>query len=293
MTTVSVIIPNYNYGAFLPAALESALDQTLSPLEVIVVDDGSTDDSAAVVSQFGHLVRFVSQQNSGVSQARNHGAELSSGEFLAFLDADDFWHPEKLAEQLSRIETTGKRACQSGYQRFGESLASQQKVDAPSDLSLEAALEGKASISLLSSTLVINRKLFFDLGGFDLQLSTSADFDLGLKLIISNELCSVVRPLVSYRVHSNSMHRNAKLFRTDMTKVLSRAIPEDLVPKRRRIYCSMETQAFKVALLGKSFGVAFAAFTSAIWWNPHQFIGEMVRSAYRRLARIGTFRSSC
>lgn len=293
MTTVSVIIPNYNYGAFLPAAIQSALDQTLAPLEVIVIDDGSTDNSAEVVEQFGHPVTFVRQINSGVSRARNYGAELSSGDYLAFLDADDLWHPEKLARQIVRMQETGRRACQSGYQRFGEALAATEDVQAPSEPTLEAALRRKPSLSLLSSTLVIDRNLFFSLGGFDLQLSTSADFGLGVKLIGSNNLCSVIDPLVGYRVHLSSMHRNAQLFRSDMTKILRCSIPDELLPQRRKIYCSMETHAFKTAVLGKSRRVALASLICAVYWSPRQFISEISRSMYRKVVERGVFRSSC
>src|SRR6478735_6137584 len=102
---VSVIIPTYNYGRFLRHALRSALDQTVTPLEIIVVDDGSTDETPDVVASFGEKVRYIRQENSGVCVARNRGVADSTGKLIAFLDADDIWEPEKLAKQRERFET--------------------------------------------------------------------------------------------------------------------------------------------------------------------------------------------
>lgn len=98
---VSVIIPVYNGERFLAAAIESALVQTHAPAEVIVVDDGSTDSSATIAESFAS-VRCIRTPNQGVSRARNRGVEAATGEWVAFLDADDTWRPEKLAVQLAR-----------------------------------------------------------------------------------------------------------------------------------------------------------------------------------------------
>lgn len=101
--TVSVIIPAYNSGPFLRACLESVLQQTRPALEVIVVNDGSADDTAAVAASYGERIRFVDQPNGGVSRARNRGVDLARGDFFAFLDADDVWLPRKLELQLAEF----------------------------------------------------------------------------------------------------------------------------------------------------------------------------------------------
>lgn len=100
---VSCIVPVYNGAAYLGEAVESIWDQTYEPLEVIVVDDGSTDATAAAAQRLGARIRYVRQDNAGPAAARNHGVSLARGELIAFLDADDLWHPEKLARQAARF----------------------------------------------------------------------------------------------------------------------------------------------------------------------------------------------
>ena len=104
---ISVIIPVYNGKRYLAEAIESVLSQTYRPIEVIVVDDGSGDGSAAIIQRiihkYGELIRYRYQPNAGVGQARNRGVELALGEFLAFLDQDDLWLPNKLTSQIEAL----------------------------------------------------------------------------------------------------------------------------------------------------------------------------------------------
>jgi glycosyltransferase involved in cell wall biosynthesis len=100
---VSVIIPAYNYSRYLPFALESVLNQTYSPVEVIVVDDGSTDDTNKVVARYGERVKYIYQTNSGLSAARNTGIKAASMPFVAFLDADDVWEPGFLKSGMDKF----------------------------------------------------------------------------------------------------------------------------------------------------------------------------------------------
>jgi len=106
MTTplVSCIVPVFNGERYLGEALDSILAQTYCPLEVAVVDDGSTDGTAAVVASYGDRVSYLRQPNAGPAAARNRGLGAARGELIAFLDADDLWHPEKLARQMARFE---------------------------------------------------------------------------------------------------------------------------------------------------------------------------------------------
>ena len=108
----SVIIPAYNHARFVGEAVESVLLQTAASREVIVVDDGSTDDTARVLAGFGGRIRVIRQPNRGVAAARNAGAALASGDVLTWLDADDTWWPRKLERQLAtqRSRRNGERS---------------------------------------------------------------------------------------------------------------------------------------------------------------------------------------
>src|SRR5689334_4764378 len=102
--SVSVVIPTYNYGRFIDEAIRSALAQTQPPMEIIVVDDGSTDDTKDVVATFGDKVKYVRQENAGVCAARNRGVAESSGDLIALLDADDVLEPTNLEKQSARFD---------------------------------------------------------------------------------------------------------------------------------------------------------------------------------------------
>ena len=100
---VSVVIPTHNFGHFVAEAIGSVLNQTVAIAEIIVVDDGSTDDTHEVVGRFGQKVRYIVQANAGVCAARNRGVSLSRGSHIAFLDADDTWEPTKIEKQLVKF----------------------------------------------------------------------------------------------------------------------------------------------------------------------------------------------
>ena len=100
---VSVVIPTHNFGHFVAEAIGSVLNQTVAIAEIIVVDDGSTDDKNEVVGRFGEKVRYIVQANAGVCAARNRGVSLSRGSHIAFLDADDTWEPTKIEKQLVKF----------------------------------------------------------------------------------------------------------------------------------------------------------------------------------------------
>jgi glycosyltransferase involved in cell wall biosynthesis len=158
---VSVIIPVYNCERYLAEAIESILVQTYSPVEVIVVDDGSTDGSAEVVKRFSSPVRYALQPHSGSGAARNLGVELARGEFLAFLDSDDLWTENKLAQQMAAFEAHPEADIISGHIRqfVSPELSEQVKsrVRCTDDL-IPGCVVG---------TMLIKREAFFRIGLFE------------------------------------------------------------------------------------------------------------------------------
>ena len=152
---VSVLINNYNYGAFLPRAIDTALGQDGVRAEVIVVDDGSTDDSADIIRGYGDRIRPIFQQNGGQASAINAGVAAARAPVLTFLDADDWWAPDKLALVLKAMPVGIVYAIWSG---LGIVLISAigwwvygQQLDLPAILGLGCILLGVAIINLFSN----------------------------------------------------------------------------------------------------------------------------------------------
>jgi glycosyltransferase involved in cell wall biosynthesis len=215
---VSVVIPNYNCARFLPETLESVFAQTCGDLEVIVVDDGSTDGSQEVLKAFTDRVRIIHQENQGVSAARNRGIRESRGEFIAFLDADDLWHPEKLAKQLQLFENpaVGLVHCAVEYvDEQNRPLGTNFTGRRGRVLKAIALLQGTVVLAG-GSTAVVRREAFEKVGGFDRDMSTAADWDMWRRIACAYEIDVVREPLMKYRLRAGSMHRNVDVFAHDI-----------------------------------------------------------------------------
>jgi len=236
---VSVIIPNYNYAQYLREAIDSVLGQTHSNIEIIVVDDGSTDGSKAVIETYGKEITPVFQQNEGVSAARNNGVTASSGEYLAFLDADDSWMPEKVEKQFNRFQTDSA---------LGLVHVGVMEVSESGSTLLERfeGLEGEVSNDLLmlkregilggGSGLMVPRKVFDEVGGFDLRLSTSADWDMFYQVSSRYQVGFVRELLVKYRIHGSNMHGKVAVMEHDMTTAFEKIFRGVSTPLSRQSY---------------------------------------------------------
>jgi glycosyltransferase involved in cell wall biosynthesis len=115
---ISCIVPVYNGERYLAETLDSILGQTHQPLEIVVVDDGSTDRTATIAAAFGARLQYCWQENAGEAAARNRGLSMAQAEFVAFLDADDLWHPEKLARQIAHFQDPHLDLCFTSFQNF-------------------------------------------------------------------------------------------------------------------------------------------------------------------------------
>ncbi len=238
---VSVIIPNYNYACYLPQAIDSVLAQTYAPVEIIVVDDGSRDDSLAVLKSYGARLRWVTQPNQGVAAARNHGARLSQGSYLAFLDADDYWLPAKLERQLERfLQNPELGLVYCGVAEFNESgTVSLRQEGAEGGVLQELLLLRRPAFFGGGSGFVTPRALFEEAGGFDEHLSTSADWDLALRLAARRPFGFVSEILLKYRLHNSNMHANVGVMERDMMLVYAKAFeqaPAEVRALRRASY---------------------------------------------------------
>jgi glycosyltransferase involved in cell wall biosynthesis len=184
MARVSVVIPTYNRLPTVKDAIESVLNQTYRDFEFWVVDDGSTDGTGEALRTFGDKVKYVSQNNRGVSAARNLGLRISRGKYLAFLDSDDLWEPQKLEIQVKCMEENPQfPLCYTDevWIRGGTRVNPKKKHAKYSGWIFEKCLP----LCIISpSSALMKRSLFDEIGGFDETLPVCEDYDLWLRVTI-------------------------------------------------------------------------------------------------------------
>ncbi len=207
---MSVIVPSYNMARYLPKSVPSALAQTYTNLEVVIVDDGSSDDTAQVVRQWDKdpRVRLHRQPNGGLSHARNQGIAHSKGPFIALLDADDIWMPQKLALQMALFKDRPQVGVVfSNYERMNDN--EERMPMGPTTM-----YRGKVSGRLLvenfvpASSAVVRRECFERCGGFEVELKTGEDYEMWLRLSAHTEFDFVPEPLMRYRIWGGQMSRD-------------------------------------------------------------------------------------
>ena len=203
---ISVIIPAFNRAHTLPKALDSVLSQTLKPREIIVVDDGSTDETNAVLANYPGLC-IISQDNRGVSAARNMGIKKAGGEWLAFLDSDDEWLKEKLEKQWDAICIDDKLICHTEeiWIRNGQRVNPMKKHKKFGGIIYERCLP----LCVISpSSVMIHRSVFEDVGVFDESLEVCEDYDLWLRICAKYSVLFIDEPLiVKYGGHKDQLSR--------------------------------------------------------------------------------------
>jgi len=212
---VSVIIPIYNGAHFVREALESVLSQNYAPIEIIVVDDGSTDASSTIIQQFGSRIQCCFQKNSGTAVARNKGVILSHGEYLAFLDQDDVWHHSKLAAQIHAFASDINLDAVFGYTQQFQDMEMSIPRDQPVPLSL------KTIPGISPSGMLIQRKAFDQVGPFDSQWVLGEWADWYLRAVDSGLRIKVKKDIVVYRrIHANNKGRVFVNCRNEYVRIL-------------------------------------------------------------------------
>jgi glycosyltransferase involved in cell wall biosynthesis len=219
--TVSVIIPAYNAGKTIERAVKSVFAQTRLPEEVIVIDDGSTDDTSDIIKQFYPSVILLYLQNSGASAARNIGVRNAKGDLIAFLDSDDFWHCKKIEYQISlfkKFPDLGICSTNSYTFNVGQHLNYEEKCY--SDMGSLSYKTKKFDFIitnpfLATPTVMLKKKLFEEVKGFNENIKTAEDVDLWLRctykaqyIFINNPLTFIVKQADSLTVRAGSMHED-------------------------------------------------------------------------------------
>jgi glycosyltransferase involved in cell wall biosynthesis len=189
---VSVIMPAYNAAEHIAEALESALAQDWRPLEIVVVDDGSTDDTAAIVARYPDVV-YVRQENQGPSAARNAAAEHSSGEFVANFDSDDLLPTTSVSDQAGFL---------LAHPEVGAVFGRQEWMNAPDWMARDTVYGDVDGIPL--SSVMFRRNVFFDLGGYDTSFVHGEDMDLLVRMRERGIAYHVIPEIVLYRRYQAS-----------------------------------------------------------------------------------------
>jgi glycosyltransferase involved in cell wall biosynthesis len=211
---ISVVITCYNYGKYLSGCLESVLDQTYRDIEIIIVNDGSTDDTDEVIKKYlsNPRVRYIKQRNAGQANAKNTGIRNASGEFVAFLDADDVWEKEKLEKQLRCFDNAevGVVYCRAKYLNEDGNFTDFEMTPYYLQPRRGKVTEWFVFDNFVQfSSSIVRKECFERCGGFDEALKMGIDWDLWLRLSPVYQFDFVDEKLLYYRMgHAGQMSKN-------------------------------------------------------------------------------------
>ena len=265
--SVSVVVPAYNASRTIPATVASIETQTVRPLEILVVDDGSTDDTAEVARSIGAPdLRVITQANAGHAAARNTGITEARGRYVAFLDADDLWLPDKLERQLGEIQGDPSiRGLQTGAARVDDELRLLW-VDPcrRSENQLRDTLDFR-NMPALMSTLLVERDLLEEVGGFDSSLIILQDWDLAIRLARRGQFHSLPDVLSAYRYYGTSQSANVEIHVEPGLRVLGKLFSDPELPPAIRARRRAAYARFYAMLCGGSVRVRSPG--SVLYWG--------------------------
>lgn len=223
---VSVIIPAYNSERYVEETIASVLNQAFTDFEVLVIDDGSVDSQREKIIKFCNSdgrVRYIHQENQGVSAARNHGYNLSSGALIAFLDADDVWLPNNLSLKVSKINEGFDFVHSDAVTMDVQSNTLDRKMQGSEGWLLKNILLWEDSQVPGPSSILVKRSVLNNVGVFDTQLSTSADHDFFIRVASKIRIGRVPVVTWKYRLHDQNMHKNIGLMEKDVLYLYHKA----------------------------------------------------------------------
>ena len=240
---LSVVIPSYNSAEWLPQTIDSILAQTFSDFEVVIVDDGSKDDTREVVGRYvaqtAGKVRYLPQDNAGPSAARNNGVRAARGEWIAFLDADDWWDPGKLAAQLEVLRQhpdvsaifTDVRMSRNGVETRNGVTAGMTSTGDPAQI-----LELIVREVCFPTTALVRKSALDEIGGFLTKYKGPEDIDLWLRLFVGRKFYFLMEALAVHRVVDSSLSHSAGADRANggLIQVYKEFVARPEVPERFR-----------------------------------------------------------
>jgi glycosyltransferase involved in cell wall biosynthesis len=272
---VSTIMATYNYGQYLAGSISSALAQSYADQEIVIVDDGSTDNTPQIVAQYAQepRIRYFRTEHVGQPAAKNFGIQQARGELLAFLDADDLWEPEKLALQVPLFDASPRVGVV--YTRFEmiDAQGTLLKYDQPELYRGDVLAQMFRQNFVGFSTCVVRRSVFEDVGRFDEQIPMAIDYELWLRVARHWQFDYVDKPLLRYRTgHANLSQRGEERLRIAL-EIMDRFVASLGADERvdraaiRRAY-SETFCTLGLVRRDRSRAAAATALCQAIAWHP-------------------------
>jgi len=248
---ISVVIPSYNRKELLKRSIDSAINQTKKPFEIIVVDDGSTDGTETMIKSDYDFVKFIKQKNKGVSAARNIGIKVSIGEWICFLDSDDEWKKDKLEKQINAMKSN------PGYKFFhsneiwiknGLRINQKKKHKKYGGDIFDKCLD---MCRISPSSVMIDKTVFDEVGNFNENLVVCEDYELWLRICDKYRVFFIDEPLIiKYGGHQGQLSYSIKSIENHRIKALEYLILENLNRKNKRHAIQMLLSKLNIYLKG-------------------------------------------
>ncbi|MCX7592248.1 MAG: glycosyltransferase family 2 protein [Fischerella sp.] len=297
MPKVSVVIPAYNAMDFLPETLASVLQQTFTDFEVLIVNDGSSDNIVEWVSGItDSRVKLISQANQRVSAARNTGITNAQGEYIAFLDADDLWEPTKLEKQVCCLDEKPEVGLVYTWTLLVD------KENNPTGRIFASHVEGNVWDKLLEndpissgSSPMVRRSCFDAVGLFDRNLAYAPDLDMWVRIAYSYPIAVVKEPLLRYRQLPNSFSRNRQGMIKELRQVVEKtfaSVPLEQLYLRNRCYASIFFGLAWLAVDEGDYKQAIHFRQQAFLHSPQVFFSEKYLRLSLAIATIRWFGSN-
>ncbi len=296
---ISVIIPTYNRVHLIKDAVESVFNQTYQDFELIIIDDGSTDNTREVLAEYGERLRYIYQENQGRSAARNHGINLAKGEYIAFLDSDDVWFPDKLARQVPILESAPDNVVLvHGYKYIVDrnlqpipgwelKLRNLYTLAERGEETYENYLHSNC---IFTSTILVRKAAIIEIGGYDTSTQGVEDLDFYLQLLLLNYNFTFMSepPLIKYRWHGDntdeqsSNHSYLQVYEKHLDKCLKLGETTRILKAKNRLYQGLAKTHYRLGNYSQSRNYWQQAFTqswqtalSLSFWR--QYFGSWIR----------------
>ena len=274
---VSLIIPCYNGESFLREAIDCALGQTWPNVEVVVVDDGSTDQSAEILREYGARIRVVSQANRGLPAARNSGIRSSRGEFLCFLDVDDYLSPEYAQTMAEALISSRATVAYCGWQNIGAHGRSNDPY-VPPDYEAGSKLESflRSASPWPVHAAMVRADVLRETGGFNESLPTCEDYEFWLRVALPRPIVRVPHVMAFYRHHGQAQMSSNRWRQARYTWLIKR----DFIKRSPQLVAGISSHRLRELVDGALYKRGFDAYWGRDLVSAHRIFRMLLRAGY-------------